>query len=113
MHDLLDLENLNRRRKKHIMSFVYKILHDMAPEYMQANCVSKYSNYDLRRTDVLALPKPTTNNGKRTFSYRGATLYNNIPLSDKQSLSKTLTERSVISHLIFFSMLPDLSFNFF
>ena len=31
MHDLLNWENLNRRRKKHIMSFAYKILHDMAP----------------------------------------------------------------------------------
>ena len=87
MHDLLDWENLNRRRKKHIMTFVYKILHDMAPEYMQENFVSKYSNYDLRRTDVLALPKPTTNNGKRTFSYRGATLYNDIPLSVRQAIS--------------------------
>ena len=58
----------------------------MVPEYMQENFVSKYSIYDLRTTDVLALPKPTTNNGKRTFSYRGATLYNDIPLSVRQAI---------------------------
>ena len=55
--------------------------------------LSLNSNYDLRRTDVLALPKPTTNNGKRTFSYRGATLYNDTPLSVGQASS--LKDRKV------------------
>ena len=59
----------------------------MAPEYMKEEFASKFSKYDLRKTDVLANAKPRTNCGKRTFSYRGVELYNEIPSSARQAIS--------------------------
>ena len=58
----------------------------MTPEYMLETFVQKSSHYDLRRTSI-KLPKPKTDNCKRTFMYRGAMLYNEIPLDTKQSHS--------------------------
>ena len=95
LHDLLDIEMLDRRRMKHMLSFVYKILHDMTPDYMQEYFVFKTTPYDLRRSEVLALPKPRTNNNKRTFSYRGSTAYNDIPLVIRDAVSLSDFNRQI------------------
>ena len=87
MHDLLDWEMLNKRRKKHMLSLVYKILHNMAPEYLLEKFDPKVSTYDLRNSGALALPKPRTENCKRTFVYCGSTHYNDLSLSIKQATS--------------------------
>ena len=43
LHHILDWEYLGKRRLKHTMSFMYKILHNMAPEYMEEEFASKFS----------------------------------------------------------------------
>ena len=89
LHHILNWEYLGRRRLKHTMSFMYKILHNMAPEYMEEEFEIKSSKYGLRKIDVLVIAKPRTNYGKRTFSYHGAKLYNEIPISARQAISLT------------------------
>ena len=59
---------------------MFKILHDLAPEYMKRSILNKPNKYFLRNRSNLSLPKPRTNNCKRTFYYRAASSYNKLPL---------------------------------
>ena len=55
-------------------------MNGLTPEYLQRLFAQSYSNYNLRNPEgKLALPKPRTNYLKRSFSYSGATLWNNLP----------------------------------
>ena len=72
MHGILNWKLLERRRQKHLSVLTYKILHDMSPIYLKDKFAYRVSNYQLRGTDLLALPKPKTNNCKRTFLYRAS-----------------------------------------
>ena len=77
-----------RLEKKSIM--LYKILHDMTPEYLRSGFVFRDSvnSYHLRNTEnALALPKPRTDYLKRSFSYSGAQLWNSLPLELRQATS--------------------------
>ena len=87
MHGILNWKLLERRRQKHLSVLTYKILHDMSPIYLKDKFAYRVSNYQLRGTDLLALPKPKTNNCKRTFLYRASILYNEFPLAIRQSTS--------------------------
>ena len=58
---------------------MFKIIHDLAPEYMKQCILNKPNRYFLRNIDNLSLPKPKSNNCKRTFYYRAASLYNQLP----------------------------------
>ena len=60
----------------HVM--MYKIIHGFTPKYMGINLEWKRSEYYLRAGDNLALPKPRTNYCKRTFFYRGSSLFNEL-----------------------------------
>ena len=63
---------------------MYKTMNGLTPEYLQRLFAQSYSNYNLRNSEgKLALPKPRTNYLKRSFSYSGATLWNNLPDSLK------------------------------
>ena len=63
---------------------MYKTMNGHAPDYLQRLFPQYYSNYNLRNSEgKLALPKPITNYLKRSFSYSGATLWNNLPSSLK------------------------------
>ena len=54
------------------------------PEYLQRLFAQSYANDNLGNSErKLALPKPRTNYLKRSFSYNGATLLNNLPNSLK------------------------------
>ena len=90
IHDLLKWETLKTRRKKHMYIMLYKIFHDLAPKYLQNNLVHKETNYALRNVENLVLPKPNTNYCKRTFSYRGSTIYNDLPLNLRRPNTLTL-----------------------
>ena len=81
IHDILKWETLKTRRSKHMYIMMYKILHDLTPHYMQNNLVHKETNYALRNAESFVLPKPQTNYCKRTFSYRGSKMYNDLPLN--------------------------------
>ena len=62
---------------------VFKALNDRAPDYL-SSMVSDRSTpgYVLRdSTNKLTVPLLRTNNPKRSFSYKGATLWNSLPCS--------------------------------
>ena len=85
MHDILNWDTLQKRNSKHTYSMMYKILHDMTPEYLRENVTYKSYFYSLRQSENLALPIPNTQNCKRTFEYRGSKLYNELPMNIRQS----------------------------
>ena len=60
---------------------MYKTLNELAPEYIQCLFIQRHVNdYNLRNLEgKLSLPKPNTNNLKRSFCYSGACLWNNLP----------------------------------
>ena len=55
----------------------------MAPVYLQEKFTFKITGYGLRQKDKLSLPKPNTENCRRTFYYRGCTLYNDLPVDTR------------------------------
>ena len=68
-----------RKQKKNI--FMYKIKNNKFSECMTSMFnTSKNKNYNLRNNDVdFAIPKPNTNFLKRSISYSGVNLWNDLP----------------------------------
>ena len=69
---------------------VYKSLHGLAPEYMQSMFMklSEYSSRSLRNTNTdLRIPSFTTSYGQRSFSYRGANVWNKLSTEIKNASS--------------------------
>ena len=59
-------------------------MNGLTPEYLQRFFAQSYSNDNLGNSEgKLALTKPRNNYLKRSFSYNGATLLNNLPNSLK------------------------------
>ena len=71
-------------------SVVYKSLNGLAPQYMR-NLFTRNSTSNsrsLRNTATdLRLPKKTSANGQKCFSFRGAKLWNSLPAETKQTSS--------------------------
>ncbi len=74
----LPIEELLKQRQL-IMTF--KVLTDRSPRYLgKLFSVSQNDNYNLRSNQIkLNLPKPKTNFLKRSFSYRAAKSWNELP----------------------------------
>ena len=83
-----DWERLFLRRKKQKALMMFKSMNGLAPEYLQSLFSQRRSVYNLRDSEgKLTLPKPSTNYLKRSFSYSGAMLWNNMPKSLKSAVS--------------------------
>ena len=95
IHDVLKWEMLKNRNKEHEYIMMYKILNDMSPEYLKEKFSFKISTYNLRQNENLALPKPITQNCKRTFLYRGSKLYNDLPKNVRQAGSIALFKKKI------------------
>ena len=68
-----DKLSLRRRKQKAIMMF--KSLNGLAPVYLQDLSSERNTDYDLRDSfHKLNLPKPRTDDLKRSFGYSGALL---------------------------------------
>lgn len=84
----LDWERLSLRREKQKAIMMYKIINNLAPEYLQSLFSQHHSVYDTRNSEGrLALSKPNTNYLKRSFSYSGAMLWNKLPKNLKNASS--------------------------
>ena len=76
----LDWERLFLRRKKRKALTMFKTMNGLAPDYLQRLFSQRHSVYNLRDSEgKLTLPKPNTNYLKRSFSYSGVMLWNNLP----------------------------------
>ena len=78
-------------------TMVFKFLHELAPQYL-CNLFtrnSKSSSYVLRNSETdLRLPKKTSSNGQKCFSYRGAKAWNDLPPDTKQASSLNSFKKS-------------------
>ena len=84
----LDWQRLSLRRKKQKALMMYETMNHLAPEYLQSLLSPRHSAYNLRNSEGrLTLCKPSTNYFKRSFSYSGAMLWNNLPKSLKNAAS--------------------------
>ena len=84
----LDWERLFFRRKKQKALMMFKTMNGLAPDYLQSLFSQRHSVYNWRDSEgKLTLPKPNTNYLKRSFSYSGAMLWNNLPKRLKNAVS--------------------------
>ena len=84
----LNWERLFLRRKKQKALTMFKTVNGFAPHYLQSLFSQHHSVYNLRDSEgKLTLPKPSSNYLKRSFSYSGAMLWNNLPKCLKNAVS--------------------------
>ena len=79
LHRRLGYKSLESRRYCHLNVMVYKAINELAPPYLNNSFHFCQYNYSLRSNGNLAILKPRTDYLKRTFSYRGAKQFNNLP----------------------------------
>ena len=90
---VLGWKNLECQRQIGVVVMVYKSLNGLASDYPSLRLVdhSSITNYQLRNTEAsLAIPLQRTNFMKNSFCYRGAVLWNSLPIGLRQG--KTLGE---------------------
>lgn len=94
----LGWNTLEQRREKQLATTVYKVINNHTPLYLQT-CFTKTSTihrHNLRNSG-LSIPQPKTEAMKKSFCYRGAVLWNNIPKSirNANSIAKFCNEIDV------------------
>ena len=94
----LGLPALDVRRSNQLCITMYQVNNNLASQYLtDLFCkTSSIHDYNTRLAeDALALPKPNSNSGKKSFFYRGAVASNNLP-SDLKKIDSLLTfKRSI------------------
>ena len=98
----LGWEPLQTERKKAKAKTMYKVLNKMGPKSLTNlfSYKSEKTNYLLR--DILSglcLPKPRTNNMKKSFMYDGAHLWNSIPKEIRESKSLSSFRNKIAAHI--------------
>ena len=88
-------DNLSVRRAKQKANLMNWCINNLVPAYLCNLFAPRIPNYYFRNAKKkLMLPKPRTDNLKRSFSYRGALLWNNLPEEIRTSNSFGLFKRS-------------------
>ena len=76
----LSWDNSLVRRTKKRANLMYKCVNKLAPNYLCNMFTPRALSFDLRdASQKLCLPKPRTDYLKRSFSYSGASLWNDLP----------------------------------
>ena len=85
----LGWKDLITQRQIQVALMVFKALNDLAPDHLSSMFTERStSGYVFRdSTNKLNVPLPRTNYLKRSFSYRGATLWNSLPCNLRQEKS--------------------------
>ena len=87
---------------KHKATLMFKTINELNPPYLHDLFKSRSTGYNLRNSEhTLYVPKPRTNYGKRSFSYSGAMLWNELPQSVRAVRSLSQFKREIDA---FFSM---------
>ena len=91
----LGWDNLSVRRAKQKANLMYKCINNLAPAYLCNSFDPRRLNYYFRNAKKkLMLPKQGTDHLKRSFSYSGALLWNNLLEEIRSSNSLGLFKRS-------------------
>ena len=92
----LGWHNLSIRRKKHKATLMFKTINELTPPYLHDLFKSRSTGYNLRNSEhTLYVPKPRTNYGKRSFSYSGAMLWNELPQTVRAVRSLSQFKREI------------------
>ena len=88
--------NLDDRRAIQFKKLMYKTANNMVPSYLTDKFIrtSSVHEYNLRGANhKFFVPRPLSEYRKKSFSYRGAILWNNMPvqISSAQSLSEFMS----------------------
>ena len=85
----LSWKDLKSQRQIQNALMVFKSLNGLVPEYLTSKFIKRNeSKYSLRDSvSKLVVPCPRTNYLKNSFSYSGATLWNSLPCSIRESSS--------------------------
>ena len=79
IYENLSLDKLAQRRNKHVLHLMYKIAGQLTPEYLTKKFEFKRSFYDLINTVLnFSLPRINTCFKKKSLSYYGAKLWNEL-----------------------------------
>ena len=96
----LKWEKLSKRRQTQKALIIFKTIHKLAPKYLHQLFTPRRSEYNLRNLEgKLALPKPHTNYLKRSFSYSGGLLWNNLPQEMRDTDSTGLFKRKISNRI--------------
>ncbi len=90
MLNKLGIPNLGKRRMQQLSILMYKVKNRLVPGYLcdMFTNVGDVLDHNTRQSEAnLTLPKPKTNNMKNAISYRGAEVWNCLPVSLKLSTS--------------------------
>ena len=82
---------------------MYKVLNKTGPKSLTNlfSYKSEKTNYHLRGiSSSLCLPKPLTNNMKKSFTYDGAHLWNSIPKEIREIKSLSSFRNKIAAHII-------------
>ena len=90
----LKLQNVCERRDYFLCVLMFKCIHGMAPQYLCNDVTMQFDvhGYDTRSAENMNLyvPRPYKEIYKRSFLYKGSSLWNNLPrnLKETDSLEK-------------------------
>ena len=79
LFDQLGIMPLQTRTRHNVCLLMHKIITNIAPDYLISMFQLKCSRYASMETK-LNVPRPQTDLFKSSFSYQGATAWNNIPM---------------------------------
>ena len=98
----LKWNTLDHQRKVSAKSILmYKVLNNETPNYLRTKFVNRPDtlSYSLRDTgDKLIVPLPRAEHCKRSFSYSGAVLWNNLLSNLKQAISLNNFKSKISCH---------------
>ena len=95
---ILGWEPLEKQRKKAKAKTMFKTLNNMGPNSLKKLFIFEREtlNHSLRGTSSsICLPKPNTNNMKKSFMYDGASIWNSLPENIRESKSISCFKRKI------------------
>ena len=93
--------NVYRRCIKNLAISLYKVKQGIAPNYIKELFTTQNSGYSMRDNQKMVLPSfNTVTFGKSSARYLGAKLWNNIPVTIKNSVSLSTFKSAITSWLL-------------
>ena len=101
--NILGWEPLKEQRVKAKAKIMFKTLNNMGPNCLKELFTFKKEilNRSLRNSSsTIRLPKPNTNNMKKSFMYDGASIWNSLPKNIRESNSLSSFKRKIATYTI-------------